>query len=208
LRKNSKYILYEAILIVLLATGIYASYLYVASIRNNPYASIMNNPYASTRNNPYNTFKSISNYTVLQENYGSSQYSCTNIDNSNVSKVCTEIFNFTASRPNSSNATKMPMRIVVAYYLFGNNQSIQLFMHNILDNSFLQVSNITYDNFTFTYSMAQFVNGYKVFTGYVPNGVSMFEVAALDNNTDSNSTEAEYIIEQIVSLIASSSNKG
>ena len=73
-------------------------------------------------------------------------------------------------------------------------------MHNILDNSSLQVSNITYDNFTFTYSMAQFVNGYKVFTGYVPtNSLSMFEVAALDNNTDSNSTEAEYIVEQIVS---------
>jgi len=122
--------------------------------------------------------------------------------------VCTEIFNFTASRPNSSNATKMPMRIVVAYYLFGNRQSIQAFMHNILDNSFLQVSNITYDNFTFTYSMAQFANGYKVFTGYVPtNSLSMFEVAALDNNTDSNSTEAEYIVEQIVSLTASSSNR-
>jgi len=190
LNANSMSLLYKVLFIALLAIGIYVFY----------YVTLM-------ENNPYGIFKKISNYSIIEENYIPSQYSCISVGKSNVSKVCTEIFNFTSTQPNSSNATKMPMRIVVAYYLFLSRNSLQEFMQNILDNNFLQVSNVTYNNLTFTYSIAQFVNGYKVFTGYVPKGASIFEIAALDNNTDSNSTEAEYIIEHIISIIANQSNR-
>jgi len=173
LRINTKYIAYEAILLALLAIGVYYFYSYYSNYISG---------------NPFREYQGLSNSTILHGNYSASQYSCTSAYSANVSKVCTQVFNLTA------NTTKLPVRIVIAYYLFNNRQSLHNFMSNILNNSFLSVGNITYENYTMTYTLAQFVNGYKVFTAYVPNGASIFEIAALDNRTNDNFTIAKSII--------------
>ena len=164
MRINTKYIAYEAILLALLAIGVYYFYSYYSNYISG---------------NPFREYQGL---------YSASQYSCTSAYSANVSKVCTQVFNLTA------NTTKLPVRIVIAYYLFNNRQSLHNFMSNILNNSFLSVGNITYGNYTMTYTLAQFVNGYKVFTAYVPNGASIFEIAALDNRTNDNFTIAKSII--------------